>query len=53
MCSIVIFKNCTDCISEINNKEIDNAKDTDAIMPIYNLIEYSDNYSNLSGSLSQ
>ena len=53
MCSIVIFKNCTDCISEINNKEIDNAKDIDAIMPIYNLIEYSDSYSNLSGSLSQ
>ena len=22
-------------------------------MPIYNLIEYSDNYSNISGSLSQ
>ena len=40
-------------MSEINNKEIDNAKDIDAIMPIYNLIEYSDNYSNLSGSLSQ
>ena len=37
----------------MNNKEIDNAKDIDAIMPIYNLIEYSDNYSNLSGSLSQ
>ena len=53
MCSIVIFKNCTDCISEISNKEIDNAKDIDVIMPIYNLIEYSDNYSNISVRLSQ
>ena len=44
----VIFKNCapfTDCISEISNKEIDHAKDIDAVMPMYNLIEYSDNYS--------
>ena len=53
MCSIVIFKNCTDCISEISNKEIDNAKDIDVIMPIYNLIEYSDNYSKKSGILWQ
>ena len=42
----VIFKNCspfTNCISEINNTDIDNAKDIDILMPIYNLIEYSDN----------
>ena len=52
----VIFKNCasfTDCISEINNTEIDNAKDIDVVMPIYNLIEYSDKYSKASGSLFQ
>ena len=52
----VIFKNCasfTDCISKINNTEIDNAKDTDVVMPIYNLIEYSDKYSKASGSLFQ
>ena len=50
----VIFKNCdrfTNCISEINNTQIDNAKDIDIIMPMYNLIEYSDNYSKTSGSL--
>ena len=49
----VIFKNCatfTDCISKINNTHIDNAKDIDIVMPMYNLIEYSDNYSKPSGS---
>ena len=42
-----IFKNCarfTDCISEINNTQVDNAKDLDAVMSLYNLIEYSDNF---------
>ena len=36
----VIFKNCapfTNCISEINNTLIDNAKDIDILMPLYNL----------------
>ena len=41
----------TICISEINNTQIDNAKDIDIVMPIYNLIKYSDNYSKTSGSL--
>ena len=51
----VIFKNCapfTNCKSEINNTEIDNAKDIDVIMPMYNFIEYSDNYSETSGSMA-
>ena len=50
----VTFKNCapfTNCISEINNTQIDNAKDIDIVMPMYNLIEYSDNYAKTSGSL--
>ena len=50
------FKNCTPfvkCISRINNTEIDNVKDIDIVMPMYNLIEYSDNYSKTSGSLWQ
>ena len=50
----VIFKNCapfTDCISKINNTQIDNAKDIDIVIPIYNLIVQSDNYSKTSGSL--
>ena len=52
----VIFKNCapfTNCISEINNTQIDNAKDIDIVMPMYNLIEYSDNYAKATGSLWQ
>ena len=52
----VIFKNCalfTDCISKINNTQVDNAKDIDIVMPMYNVIEYSVNYSKTSGSLWQ
>ena len=52
----VVFKNCapfTNCISEINNTQVDNAKDIDIVMPMYNLIEYSDNYAKTSGSLWQ
>ena len=51
-----MLKNCapfTNCISEINNTQIDNAKDIDIVIPMYNLIEYSDNYSKTSGSLRQ
>ena len=43
----VIFKNCvpfTEFISNINNTQIDNARDTDLVMSIFNLIEYSNNY---------
>ena len=50
----VTFKNCapfTRCISRVNNTDLDNAKDVDIVMPMYNLIEYSDNYSKTSGSL--
>ena len=42
----VIFKNCvpfTECIGEINKIQTDNTKNLDGIMPIYNLIEYSNN----------
>ena len=52
----VIFKNCapfTICVSETNNTLIENAKDLDIVMPMYNLIEYSDNYSKTSGILLQ
>ena len=52
----VIFKNCapfTKCISRINNTDIDTAQDTNFVMPMFNLIEYSDNYSKTSGSLYQ
>ena len=52
----IIIKNCapfTNCTSEINNTQIDNVKDINIAMPIYNLIEYSDNYSKTLGSLWQ
>ena len=52
----VIFKNCAPfitCISEINNTQIDNAKGIDIVMPMYNLIEYSDNYAKTTGRLWQ
>ena len=48
------FKNCapfTNCINEINNTQADSAKDIDIVMPMYKLIEYSDNYAKSSGSL--
>ena len=52
----VTLKNCapfTKCISRINNTDIDNAHDIDIVMPMYNLTEYSDNYSKTTGSLWQ
>ena len=39
------------CISEINNTLIGNAEDLDVVMPMYNLLEYSKNYSKTTGSL--
>ena len=50
------FKNCapfTSCKSNINNVEIDYCRDINIVMPMYNLIEYSDNYAKTSGSLWQ
>ena len=38
------------CISEINNTLIGNAEDLDVVMPMYNLLEYSKNYSKTTGS---
>ena len=42
-----IFENCalfTGCINEINNTQVDNAKDLDAVIPMYNLIEFSNTF---------
>ena len=52
----VAFKNYapfTNCINEISNTQVDNAKDIAIVMPMYNLIEYSDNYGKTAGSLWQ
>ena len=52
----VAFKNCSPfrkCRIEINETFIDEAEDINIAMPMYNFIEYSDNYSDTSGSLWQ
>ena len=49
----VVFKNCapfTKCTTHINDKHADDVNNLAIIMPMYNLIEYSDNYSDSSGS---
>ena len=52
----VAFKNYapfTTCATRINYKHVETAENLDIIMPMYNLIEYSDNYSDSSGRLWQ
>ena len=52
----VAFKNCapfTRCLRHINDEHVETAENVDIIMPIYNLIEYSDNYADSFGSLYQ
>ena len=52
----VAFKNCapfSTCKTEINDVFVDEANHIYIPMPMYNLIEYSDNYSDTSGSLWQ
>ena len=50
------LKNCapfTKCNLEINDEHIDTAENLDITMPMYNLIEYSDNYQDYSVTLCQ
>ena len=50
----VVLKNnvlFTSCIAKISSIFVDNAEDLDVVIPLYNLLEYSDNYSITSGSL--
>ena len=49
----LIFKNDVpfiSCITKINNTFADDAEDLDIVMPVYNLLQYSDNYSMTSES---
>ena len=49
----VVFKNCApfkDCRTEINDTFVDYADFVNITIPMYNLIENSDNYSDTSGS---
>ena len=50
----VTFKNSapfTDCVTEINNTKVDNLKDLDVVTMVYNLIEFSNNYSGTTARL--
>ena len=52
----IIFTNCaqfTGYISQINNTKNDNAKYIVFVLPMYNLIEYRNNYLKTSGRLWQ
>ena len=52
----LILKKCapfTKCNLEINDEHVDKAENLDIVMPMYNLIEYSDNYQDLSATLYQ
>ena len=52
----VIFRSCTpfaNCISQFKNTQVDNAKDIDIVMPMYNLIEYNDNIWNFVAILQR
>ena len=50
----VVFKNCapvTRCATHINDEHFETVENLDIVIPMYNLIEYSDNYVDSSGSL--
>ena len=54
--TILALKNCapfTKCNLEINDEKVDTAESLDIVMPMYNLIEYSDNYQDSSATLYQ
>ena len=50
----VAFKNCapfTRCATHINDEHVETAKNLNIVIPMYNLIGYSENYTDSSGSL--
>ena len=47
------FAPFTDCISEINNTQIDTTKYIDVVMPMYDLIKYNDNYQEVHGNITE
>ena len=50
----VAFENCapfTKCITKIDGTTIDDAENLDLVMSMYNLIEYSSNYSETTGNV--
>ena len=54
MITQAVFKNCAHfitCITKIDGTTTDNAGDLDLVIPKYNFLEYSSNYSDMSGNL--
>ena len=52
----VTFKKCVpfaNCISQMNNTQVDNSEYLDIVISMYNLIEYSNNYAKISRGLLQ
>ena len=52
----VAFKTCahfTRYVTHINDEHVETAENLDIVMPMYNLLEYSDNFADSSGSLYQ
>ena len=52
----VVFKNCapfTRCATHISEEHFETAKNLDIVLSMYNLVEYSNNYADASGSLYQ
>ena len=52
----IAFKNCAPfrrCVTYVNDEHVETAENLDIIMSMYNLLEYSDNYADSSGSLWQ
>ena len=52
----VCFKNCSPfirCVTRLNDEHIETSDNLDIVMKLYNLIEYSDNHEQSSGSLWQ
>ena len=43
----------TRCVIHINDEHVETFENLDIIMPMYNLLEYSDNYADFSGGLYQ
>ena len=54
--SVVAFKSCAPfrtCDITINDEHLEKAEDLDIVMPMYNLLEYSDNYQDSTGCFYQ
>ena len=54
--TLVCFKNCSPynrCVTHLNDEHVETADNLHIIMNLYNLIEYSDNYEQSSGSIQK